>query len=344
MRTIKISNKKIGPNEPTFIIAEAGSNHNGKLSQAKQLIDIAAEAEVDAIKFQVFRADKHYSKKTPKFSYLKSTKSTYDIIKENELPREWLEELSDYSKEKGLIFMATPSDIEAIDLLESIGVPVYKWASFEIVDLPLLKYAASKKKPIFLSTGLCNLDDIKDALETIYSTKNKDVVLLHCVSLYPTAANQVNLKAMDTMKKEFNVPVGYSDHTLGVMIPIAAVARGAAVIEKHFTISRKLEGPDHKFAIEPDELQMMVKGIREVEVSLGSSIKKMIPEEEEMARLGRRSIIARTNIPKGTIISEDMLIIKRPGFGIKPKFLNKVIGRKAKKDIEAEDVITWELV
>jgi len=344
MQTIRVSDRKIGENESTFIIAEAGSNHNRKLSQAKQLIDIASQAKVDAIKFQVFSANKHYSKKTPKFSYLKSKKSTYDIIKENELPREWIGELSDYSKEKDLIFLATPSDIEAIDLLESIGVPAYKWASFEIVDLPLLKYVASKKKPIFLSTGLCNLDDIKDALDTIYSTGNKDVVLLHCISLYPTAANQVNLRAMDTIKKEFNVLIGYSDHSLGIMIPIAAVARGATVIEKHFTISRKLEGPDHKFAIEPDELKMMVAGIREVKVSLGSSIKKMIPEEEEMARLARRSIIAKTNIPKGTIILEDMLIIKRPGFGIKPKYLNQVIGKKAKKDIQAEDVITWEYI
>ena len=225
-----------------------------------------------------------------------------------------------------------------------MDVPAYKWASFEIVDLPLLKYAAGKGKPLLLSTGMCNLADIQEAIDTARSAGNEDIVLLQCTSLYPTQPNQVNLGMMDTMRNAFHLPVGLSDHTLGISVPVAAVARGACVIEKHCTLSRKLKGPDHPFALEPDELKQMVEAIREVEASLGSSIKQMIPDEEEMARLARRSIIARVDIPKGTKLTEDMLIIKRPGYGIRPKFLDIIIGRGAKRDIEKDDIITWEMV
>lgn len=344
---VKIGDRWVGEGEPTFIIAEAGANHDRKLGQAKQLIDVAVDAGADAVKFQVYSAETMYSRKTPQFSYLKELeagKSTYDILKDIEIPREWLGELAKYCRDKGIIFLASPFDREAVEQLYAVGVPAYKWASFEIVDLPLLKYASNKGKPMLLSTGMCNLADIQEALEAVYSTGNEDVILLHCTSLYPTKINQVNLRMMDTMKNTFHLPVGLSDHTLGITVPIAAVARGACVIEKHYTLSRKLKGPDHPFALEPEELKQMVRAIREVEESLGSPIKQMIPDEEEMARLGRRSIIARVNIPKGTKITEDMLIIKRPGYGIKPKFLDMVIGREAKKNIEKDDIITWEMV
>ena len=343
-KRVKIGQRWIGDGEPTFIIAEIGSNHDRKLSQAKELIDAAVDVGVDAVKFQIFRAETLYSQKTPKFSYLKSDKSTYDILQEIELPPEWLAELAEYSRNKGVIFLASPFDREAIDQLYDIGVPAYKWASFEIVDLPLLKYAAGKRKPMLLSTGMCNLADIQQAVDTVYATGNEDIILLHCTSLYPTQPEQVNLRMMDTIKKVFQLPVGLSDHTLGITIPIAAVARGACVIEKHFTLSRKLKGPDHPFALEPDELKQLVQAIRVVEDSLGSPIKAMIPEEAEMARLGRRSIIARTDIPKGTPLTEDMLIIKRPGYGIEPKYLGIITGREAKQDIEKDDIITWEMV
>jgi len=344
---IKIGGKLIGEGQPCFIIAEAGANHDRKLPQAKELIAVAKEAGADAVKFQTYSAETLYSKKTPQFSYLKKlekNKSTYEVIKENELPRQWQEELAKYAKHRGIIFISTPFDKEAVDQLDQIGVLAYKWSSFEIVDLPLLKYAASKGKPMILSTGMCNLTDIKDAVETVYSVGNRQVILLHCISLYPTKPKQVNLRMMDTMKATFRVPVGLSDHTLGISVPLAAVARGACVVEKHFTLSRKLKGPDHPFALEPKELKEMVRGIREVEQALGSSKKKMLPEEKEMAKLARRSIIAKVDILQGTKITEDMLITKRPGWGIRPKSLHLVIGREAKKDIEKDDIITWEMV
>ena len=344
---IKIGERWVGEGEPTFIIAEAGANHDRKLSQAKQLIDVAVDAGADAVKFQIYTAETLYSRKTPQFSYLKELgekKSTFQILKDIETPREWLGELSKYCRNKGIIFFASPFDSEAVDQLYAVGVPAYKWAAFEMVDLPLLKHAASKGKPMILSTGMCNLADIQEAVDAIHAAGNEDIVLLQCTSLYPTKINQVNLRMMDTLKDAFKLPVGLSDHTPGVTVSTAAVARGACVIEKHYTLSRKLKGPDHPFALEPEELKQLVKAIREVEESLGSPIKQMIPEEEEMARLGRRSIIARVDIPKGTKITGDMLIIKRPGYGIRPKFLDIVIGREAKRDIEQDDIITWEMV
>ncbi len=344
---VKIGARWVGEGEPTFIIAEVGANHDKKLSQAKELIDVAVAAAADAVKFQLYSAETLYSRKTPQFSYLKElnvSKSTYEIIEENELPRQWLVELAEYCQNKGIIFLASPFDREAVDQLYDLGVPAYKWASFEIVDLPLLKYASSKGKAMLLSTGMCNLAEIQEAVDTVYSTGNKDIILLHCTSLYPTKPSQVNLRMMDTMESTFHLPVGLSDHTLGTAIPIAAVARGACVIEKHFTLNRKLKGPDHPFALEPDELTQMVRAIREVEEGLGSPIKEMIPEEEEMARFGRRSIIARVDILRGTKLTEDMLIIKRPGYGIKPKFLDVVIGREAKRNIEKDDIIAWEMI
>ena len=347
MKKVKIGDRWVGDGEPCFVIAEAGANHDRKLDQAKQLIDVAVQAGADAVKFQVYSAETLYSSKTPQFSYLKeleADKSTYEILRENELPREWLGELAQYCQTKGIIFLATPFDREAVDQLYAVDVPAYKWASFEIVDLPLLKYAAGKGKPLLLSTGMCNLADIQEAIDTARSAGNEDIVLLQCTSLYPTQPNQVNLRMMDTMRNAFHLPVGLSDHTMGISVPIAAVARGACVIEKHCTLSRKLKGPDHPFALEPDELKQMVEAIREIEASLGSSIKQMIPDEEEMARLARRSIIARVDIPKGTKLTEDMLIIKRPGYGIQPRFLDIIIGRGAKRDIEKDDIITWEMV
>jgi sialic acid synthase SpsE len=344
---IRIGARWVGEGEPTFIIAEAGANHDRKLSQAKQLIDVAVDAGADAVKFQVYSAETLYSRKTPQFSYLKELgekKSTFQVLKDIEIPREWLGELAGYCRDKGIIFLATPFDLEAVDQLYNVGVPAYKWAAFEMVDLPLLKYAASKGKPMLLSTGMCNLADIQEAIDAVHAAGNEDIILLQCTSLYPTKINQVNLRMMDTLKDAFKLPVGLSDHTLGITVPTAAVARGACVIEKHYTLGRKLKGPDHPFALEPEELKQMVRAIRDVEESLGSPIKQMIPEEEEMAKLGRRSIIARVDIPRGTKITEDMLIIKRPGYGIPPKFLDTVIGREVKRDIEKDDIITWEMV
>jgi N-acetylneuraminate synthase/N,N'-diacetyllegionaminate synthase len=335
MKNIRLGDRWIGIGEPCFIIAEAGSNHDRKFSQAIELIDVALEARADAVKFQILSADTLYSENAPAFG----------IIKENEFPREWLRQLYEYAKKKGIIFLATPFDKSAVDQLYEIGVPCYKWSSLEIVNLPLLRYAASKGKPIILSTGVSDLSDIQQALNEIYSAGNKNVILLHCASLfeYPQKPEQVNLRMLDTMRNAFDVPVGFSDHTLSIAIPASAVGRGACIIEKHITLDRNLKGPDHSFALMPQELKEMVKAIREVEASLGSPIKKAIFDEEK-AIPQRPSIIARVDIPQGTIITEDMVITKRPGYGIAPKYLSVIVGRTTKKHIKKGEGITWDLI
>ncbi len=337
---ITIGNKKIGVDNPTYIIAEIGSNHNRDKKIAKKMIDKAADARVDAVKFQTFKAEKLYSKKTPKFS--KDTITPFDLIKSIELPREWHKELFEYAVDKNLHFLSSPFDYEAVDLLDKIGVPAYKIASFEITDLELLKYVAKKTKPIILSTGMANIEEIEEALEAIRKQGNNNIVLLHCNSMYPTPVEIVNLTAINIMSTIFKIPIGFSDHTIGIHIPIAAVAKGAKVIEKHFTLDRKMKGPDHHFAVEPDELKQMVQNIRDVEKAQGTGVKEVSKKEREMYEKGRRSIIAAQDISKGTKITKEMLIIKRPGFGIKPKFLDKVIGKTSKKDIAADQWITWE--
>jgi len=343
MGKIKIGDQLIGDEKPCFIIAEAGSNHNGSLEQAKKLIDVAAEVKADAVKFQIFKAESLYSKYTPEFSYLKG-QNTYELIKSIETPREWIKELAEYCKKRGIIFLASVFDFEAIDILDKY-VPAFKIASFEITDLELLKYAAEKGKPMIISTGMANLGEIEDAITAIRSVGNENIILLHCNSLYPTPVGIANLRAIETMRTAFKVPVGFSDHTLGIHIPIAAVAMGACMIEKHFTLDRTLPGPDHSFAIEPDELKEMVRCIREVEKAKGSGIKeKSDLESEEMYVKARRSIHAKVDIPKGTKITRDMLIIKRPGYGIKPKFIDMVVGREAKKDIREDEWVTWDAV
>ena len=349
MEKIKIGNRWIGEGEHCFIIAEIGSNHDGKLEQAKKLIDIAKEAGADAVKFQVFKAEKLYSKKTPAMTYLKKDKllknkeTVWDLIKRIEMPRRWIKILAEYCQKKKIIFLATPFDLKAVDELEKF-VPAYKIGSFEITHLPLLEYVAKKKKTIILSTGMADLSDIELALETIYKQKNKDIILLHCAIDYPSKYENLNLRAMQTMQQAFQLPVGFSDHTSDITADIVAVALGASVIEKHFTISRKLKGPDHPFALEPDELKNMVEQIRNTEKSLGSPIKKHTPAEEEMYRLGRRSLVAACKIPKGTRITRKMIEVKRPGYGIHPKMIDAVVGRIARKDIEEDDILTWEIV
>lgn len=342
MVQVRLCSRTIGPGEPALIIAEAGSNHNGNLEQAIKLVDVAAEAGADAVKFQTYSADTLYSRSTPAFPG--EDEPPYKVIKKCELPREWQAELAGYARDRGLIFLSTPFDYQAVDELDALGVPAFKWASSEINDLPLLKYAAAKGKPILLSTGMANLADVQEAVDAIRSTGNNAIVLLHCVSLYPTPIDQVNLRMMDTLREAFHLPVGFSDHTLGLTASIAAVARGACVIEKHFTLDRRMEGPDHKFALEPHELKSLVKAIREVEACLGRPEKRPTPGEEAKLVLSRRSIIAAVDIPKGATITREMLIIKRPGYGIPPKFVDVVVGRQARVDIPADTPITWDMI
>lgn len=339
---IKIVNRWIGKDQPCFIIVDIGANHNRSLKIAKRLIDKAAEAKADAVKFQIYSAETLYSKKTPKHSHFK--KDVWELIKGVETPRDWIPQLKRYCDKKMILFFATPFDIEAVDALESY-VDFYKVASFELVDLPFIEYTAKKKKPMIISTGLANMEEIEDAYLTCIKAGNNRIVFLQCASAYPAKPEIMNLRAMQTMRQAFDVPVGLSDHTRGIHISVAVVAMGASIIEKHFTLDRTMEGPDHPFAIEPDELKEMVHQIREVESALGNG-KKDGPKPDEMENyyIGRRSIHARVKIPQGTKITKDMLLIKRPGFGIKPKFMDVIIGRRAQKDIGADEWITWEAV
>jgi pseudaminic acid synthase len=344
---LRIGERPIGDGEPCFVIAEAGANHNRDLGMARELIAVAAEAGADAVKFQTYSAETLYSKKAPSFTYLKdlTDKSTWALIKEIELPREWQAELAAEAKTRGLLFMSTPFDHRAVDELAALDVPAYKIASFEIVDLPLIRAAAACGRPMILSTGLADYEDIEDAIAACRAAGNVQIVLLQCASLYPAPPARVNLRAMETMRRAFGTLVGLSDHTLGIHVAAAAVALGASVIEKHFTLSRKLEGPDHPFAIEPDELRALVRQVRDVEAALGDGRKAgPAPEELEMHQKARRSLVAARAIPKGTRIERDMVTIKRPGSGIKPKHVDLVVGRVATVDIEEDTVLTWELL
>ncbi len=347
---MKIGKRMIGDDSPCYIIAEAGSNHNRDFDTALKLVDVAVDAGADAVKFQIFSADTIYSKKTPMASYLTKKKlaekneTLYDIIKKLEIPRQWTPDLMKYCRKKGITFLSTPFDLAAVDELEQVGVEAYKVASFEITHLPMLKKISQTGKPIILSTGMANLEDIEVALDVIRKAGSSEVALLHCAIAYPPKFEDVNLRAMDTMKQAFQIPVGFSDHTMGHITDVAAVARGACFIEKHYTLSRNQKGPDHPFSLEPHELREMVSAIRQTEQILGSPIKRATEAEAEMHRIGRRSLVAACNIPAGTVITEEMIAVKRPGFGIPTRHMDLVIGRKAVIDIEEDDILTWEMI
>ena len=345
---IRIAGKTIGPGHPCFIIAEAGSNHDRDLGQAKRLIDTAVAAGADAVKFQTFTAEKIAANTSHEIMKLgneyEGVPTLFELYKGLELPREWQAELTEYAIQKGIIFLTTPFDYDAVEQMEELNVPAYKIASFELVDLPFLNYISKKGKPVILSTGMASLGEIEEALEAVYAAGNRQAALLHCGISYPMPLRDVNLAVMDTLNTAFQVPVGYSDHSLGITVSIAAAARGAMVIEKHFTIDNSLKGPDHKFALNPDELKAMVKGIREAEKCVGSPVKRLAESEKIHHQRGRRSIFAATDIPRGTVITGEMLAILRPGVGLHPRYLDTVIGRKAAVDIKANDPITWDKI
>ena len=330
------------PDAPCFVVAEIGANHNRSLSLAKELVDAAAAARADAVKFQIYSAETLYSKKTPRHSGY--SKDLFSLIKEIETPREWLPELSSYCEHRGIVFFAAPFDARAVDELDEVS-DLFKIASFEIVDLPLLEYCASKGKPMIISTGLANLEEIEDAYLTCRKAGNERIAFLQCASLYPAPASIMNLRSMETIRTAFGVPVGLSDHTPGIHISVAAVAMGARIIEKHVTLDRKMEGPDHPFAIEPDELRELVAQIRDVESAMGDGRKLgPAPEEMEFYEKARRSVHAAVNLPEGTVISEEMLCVKRPGYGVRPKHLPVLFGRTARRRIDADQWITWDMV
>jgi len=334
--------RQIGGAAPCFIIAEIGANHNRSLSMAKELIDAAVEAQADAVKLQIYSAETLYSRRTPRHSGY--DRDLFSLIKDIETPREWLPELAAYCRERDVVFFATPFDREAVDELDAVS-ELFKIASFEIVDLPLLRYCASKGKPMIISTGLANLEEIEDACRVCEEAGNDQVALLQCASVYPAPAAIMNLRSMETLRRAFGVPTGLSDHTRGIHVSVAAAALGASVIEKHFTLDRALPGPDHPFAIEPPELKELVRQVREVESALGDGRKRgPAPEEREFYEKARRSVHAAVDIAAGTVITEEMLCVKRPGYGIRPKHLPLLLGRVARQDVAADQWITWEMV
>jgi len=344
MKRVEIGGRMIGPGYPCFIVAEAGVNHNGSITLAKKLIDAAKAAGADAVKFQAFKTERIVTKTAERAEYQKVAGggSQYNLLKKLELSGDEFEELAKYARRKKIIFLATPFDEESTDLLEKLRVPAFKVSSGEITNFPLLKHIAKKRKPIIMSTGMSTIAEIREAIRVLGSGGAKDIVLLHCVSDYPAKVEEVNLKAMETLRRTFKLPVGFSDHTLGITVPIAAATLGAVVIEKHFTLDKRLPGPDHKASLEPSEFEDMVTGIREVEKALGDGIKRPTKGEDAIKKAIRRSIVAKINISKGTVITMEMLELKRPGTGLGSEYFKKVIGKKARKNIMADELIAIE--
>ena len=345
MRRVKLGNRLIGDDQPSFIIAEIGSNHNRSLKTVRRLIDAAKDTRADAVKFQSFTVENWISKELITFPTVRSSVNLHKLLKSCELSYSMYRNIKDYCKRRKITCFSSPSHIKDVKMLLSIGTPAFKFGSVQITDIPTIKYAARQKKPIILSTGASSMKDIKAAVNAVRMCGNGNIILMHCTTLYPTPIDKANLNLIRSLRKSFDMPVGFSDHTRDPFTaPIAAIALGASLIEKHITLSRKMKGPDHKFALEPDEFGAMVKAIRETEASLGSSVKKMLPEEREIARLGRRSVVAERDIPKGTTISRKMLTLKRPGTGIEPRYINNIVGKRAKKYIEKDTVIRWEKI
>lgn len=327
-----------------FIIAEAGVNHNGSIEIAKKLIDAAVEAKVDAIKFQTFTAENLVSKQAQKAEYQLQTtednESQYEMIKKLELDYEAHKLLIDYCHKKGIMFLSAPFDLKSIDLLAELDIAIFKIPSGEITNLPYLEKIGKLNKKIILSTGMCTLEEIEQALIVLKKQGAVDIIVLHCNTEYPTPMKDVNLKAMQTMGEALGVTIGYSDHTIGIEVPIAAVAMGARVIEKHFTLDKNMEGPDHKASLEPKELKEMVKAIRNIELALGSGIKQPTASEKKNKDIARKSIVAKCHVYKGDILTEDNITIKRPGNGISPMRWYEVLGTVSNKEYEEDELIT----
>ncbi len=345
---MRIGDREVGDGTPCFIIAEAGVNHNGDPNLARRLIDIAKSAGADAIKFQTFTADALVTRDAEKAGYQKATtggrESQYDMIQDLELTHEDFRKLSDYARERGIVFLSSPFDEESADFLETLGITAYKIPSGEITNLPFLEHIAKKGRPVILSTGMADLREISEALDALRSSGQEEIILLHCVTSYPAPFESLNLRAIETLRDTFHLPVGFSDHAEGITSALIARALGACIIEKHFTLSRDLPGPDHKASLEPGELQSMVEMIHRVDGALGTGIKEPGCEELEMRRIARKSLVAMMDIPRGTMITGEMIGMKRPGTGIEPKEFTSVIGRRAARTIRKDELIGWHMI
>ncbi len=328
-----------------LIIAEAGVNHNGSLSQAKELVDVAKDSGADIVKFQTFKSNNLVTKETKKAFYqslnTENSDSQLEMLRKLELPFDQYLDLKNYCIKKNIEFLTTAFDLESLDLINQINLKRFKIPSGEITNLPYLKKIGSFGKPIILSTGMSNIEEINNALNQLYlsGTLKKDISILHCTSEYPAPFFDVNLKAMISMKNKFNVDIGYSDHTLGVEVSFAAVSLGAKIIEKHITLNRNLKGPDHKASLEPEEFKNLVKGVRNISLALGTSEKKITNSEIKNITMVRKSIVAKKDIKKGEIYTEDNLTTKRPAIGICPMRWNEMIGKISNKDYKIDDLI-----
>ncbi|MCD6327653.1 N-acetylneuraminate synthase family protein [bacterium] len=339
-RQFEIGSKVIGAGNQLFVIAEAGSNHNQDLKKAKSLISIAADAGANAVKFQTFIARKLVARSES----LADGTNLCELFEKFELPHEWHKELFDDAKSLGMSFISSPFDFESADLLDSLGVAAFKIASGDLTNLPLIRHIASKKRPVILSTGMGTLGEVGIALDAISGTGCDRVALLHCVSSYPAPPESMNLRAILTLKEAFKVPVGLSDHTTGLQVPIAAAALGIDLLEKHFTENKKQPGLDHAYSLEPPELKKMVEALRMIELALGTGEKVCHEVESGTKFYARRSLFAARRIPKGKKIEADDMKIVRPQRGILPEFYEIIVGRTALRDLEEDEAITWEAV
>ena len=336
--------------ERVTIIAEAGVNHNGDMNIAKKLIDTAADAGADFVKFQTFKTENLVTKAAKKAEYQQkntneSTESQFEMLKKLELNTEQHHELISYCKTKNIQFLSTAFDLESVDLLDSLEMPLFKIPSGEITNLPYLIKIGKLNKKVIVSTGMCVMSEINEAIEVLVKsgTSKDNISVLHCTTDYPTPFEDVNLSAMLSIKEKLNINIGYSDHTIGIEVPLAAVAMGATIIEKHFTLDKHLPGPDHKASLEPEELKSMIKAIRNIEIAIGNGIKKPTESELKNRMVARKSIHIAKNLSKGHILCEDDLVMKRPGDGISPMLINDIIGKKLTENVEKDMILKWEM-
>jgi N,N'-diacetyllegionaminate synthase len=344
----KIGKSVIGANHPCLIIAEAGVNHNGDLAVARDMVQVAAHCGADAIKFQTFKAEKLATVNAPKASYQAKTtgndENQLEMLRKLELSESDFHELFKECLKNNILFLSTPFDEGSADFLAGLNVEGFKISSGDLTNLPFLKHVAKIGKPVILSTGMSYLNEVDEAVQTIHATGNHKLALLHCTSNYPANPAGINLRAMNTLAQTFHLPVGLSDHSEGIEIAFAAVAMGATIIEKHFTLDRNMAGPDQHTSLEPRELEAMVKGIRKVELALGNGIKEPADGETDTAAVARKSVVARIPIPTGTRITGSHLAIMRPGTGLPPVMLSTLLGRTTRVDIPAGTLITLEML
>jgi N,N'-diacetyllegionaminate synthase len=340
---VRIGSRRVGPGERVFVIAEAGVNHNGEVELARQLVEAAAAAGADAVKFQTFRAEAVAATSAPKAAYQVETtgsdNSQLDMLRSLELGEQAYVELKRRAEERGLIFLSTPFDAASVALLDRLEVEAFKVSSADLTNIPLLEEIGSRGRPVLLSTGMADLEEIASALDVLPRART---ILLHCVSAYPAPPQEANLRALRTMADRFGIPVGYSDHTIGHEVALAAIALGACVLEKHVTLDRTLPGPDHRASLEPSELAELIRSARTVEASLGDGVKR--PTESELANrsIARRSLHAAADLAAGTVVADEMLVALRPGSGIPPSRIAEVVGRKLARPVAAGEQLSWD--